>query len=203
MNPPLDAEPDLELERDPYATFRTWYARAEAALPQPEGMALATVDGSGRPSLRMVLFKGFSGEGLRFFTNTASRKARELAQNPWAALLFHWHPLHRQVRIEGRVEPLAAQEADAYFLTRERESRLSAWASRQSEPVPARESLLIRMAELRERFAGQEVTRPAFWGGYRLLPEQFEFWQGRESRLHDRFRYQRERPGWRIGRLSP
>ncbi|HKI97950.1 MAG TPA: pyridoxamine 5'-phosphate oxidase [bacterium] len=200
-NPWIDAE--LRLEPDPYSSFETWYAAAEAVVAQPHAMALATVDGEGRPSLRMVLFRQVADGAFRFYTNCGSRKAAELAANPAAALLFHWHPLGRQVRLEGRVSPLADEDSDAYFATRDRESQLGAWASRQSAPLASREALQAEMARMRERFADRPVPRPEHWGGYGLVPERFEFWQNRPNRLHDRFRYERESGGWRVERLSP
>lgn len=197
----VDAE--LALDSDPWKSFEAWFARAQAAVPQAEGMALATVADDGRPSLRMVLFKGLSAGGLRFFTNYTSRKAHEMEGNPHAALLFAWQPLHRQIRIDGAVEKLSAEESDAYFLSRDRGHRVGAWASHQSAPVASREALDARVREVEQRFAGQDVPRPDFWGGYRLVPEQFEFWQGRDNRLHDRFRYTRTPEGWVVQRLAP
>lgn len=197
----IDAE--LGLEADPFGSFDRWYAAAEAADPQPDAMALATVDGAGRPSLRMVLYRGRSEGGFRFFTNYRSRKGEELAANPQAALLFYWQPLRRQVRIEGHVEMLPGEESDAYFDSRDPESRLAAWASRQSASLPSREALLEDMERMRERFSGESPPRPGFWGGYRLLPRRFEFWQNRPNRLHDRMLYVSEDEGWRAERLSP
>ncbi len=172
-------------------------------MPRADAMALATVDAAGRPSLRMVLYKGASAGGLRFYTNFGSRKARDLAANPQAALLFHWQPLHRQIRVEGRVERLPDEDSDAYFASRDREHRLSAWASPQSAPIASRSELVGRMDALRARFGEGPVPRPDFWGGYRLVPDRFEFWQGRDHRLHDRLAYEREGDGWRIVRLAP
>ena len=197
----IDAE--LALAAEPFRSLAAWYAAAEGVDPQPHAVALATVDAAGRPSLRMVLYRGPRGEALRFFTNYESRKARELSENPQAALLFHWQPLGRQVRIEGRVRPLPAAESDAYFATRERESQLAAWASAQSAPIASREVLLEALERCRERFAGSAVPRPPRWGGYGLVPERFEFWQNRASRLHDRYRYDRAVGGWRVQRLAP
>lgn len=196
-------EEELRLEAGPFRSFETWFAAAEAVDAQANAMALATVGPDGQPSLRMVLYRGMEAGGPRFFTNLASRKAHELAAQPAAALLFHWQPLRRQVRIEGTVAPLPAASSDAYFAGRDRESQLGAWASRQSEPLPDRAALLARMEALRERYAGQPVPRPPFWGGYRLLPQRFEFWQNRPNRLHDRFRYEREGDAWRVQRLAP
>jgi pyridoxamine 5'-phosphate oxidase len=200
-SPWIDAE--LALEPDPFRSFATWYAVAEQADPQPHAMGLATVDAQRRPSLRMVLFRGLAGGALRFYTNYTSRKARELSANPAAALLFHWPFLGRQVRIEGRVSPLPAADSDAYFATRDRESQLGAWASAQSTPLASREVLLEELERMRARFAGGPVPRPEHWGGYGLVPGRFEFWQNRPNRLHDRFRYTRQEPGWRVERLAP
>ena len=200
---PRWVDEELSLEADPFRSLATWYAAAEQADPQAYAMALATVDAAGRPGLRMVLYRGLSAGALRFYTNYASRKAHELAANPHAALLFHWQPLRRQVRIEGRVAPLPAADSDAYFATRDRESQLGAWASRQSTPIASREALLAGMERMRERFAGQAVPRPPNWGGYGLVPDAFEFWQNRPNRLHDRLRYEHSGDAWRVERLSP
>lgn len=203
----IDAE--LELDEDPFLSFQTWFKTACDALPQPEGAALATAgalsaNGTTRqPSLRMVICRGITAGEFRFFTNYESPKAQELADNPLAALLFHWQPLHRQVRIEGPVELLPPEESDAYFATRDRGSQLGAWASHQSAPVESRDDLLREVERMAERFDGREVTRPGHWGGYRLLPRRFEFWQGRENRLHDRIRFDWDGQRWPWLRLSP
>ena len=167
-------------------------------------MALATATPGGAPSVRMVLLKDYAGRGLVFYSHYTSRKGRELAANPLAALLFHWSPLGRQVRVEGRVEHVSAEESDAYFATRSRDAQLGALASRQSEPLGSRAELDEQVAGLRSELGDGPVTRPPSWGGFRLVPEAWEFWQHRASRLHDRFRYESDPSGaWRVERLSP
>jgi len=186
----------------PFEQFSLWFDEALAArVPEPNAMTLATVDAAGQPSARTVLIKGYDPRGLVFFTNYESRKGLELAANPLAALLFFWQPLERQVRIEGRMERTSAEESDAYYASRPVGSRLGAWASEQSRPV-TRADLEAREAAFRQRY-GDEPPRPPHWGGYRLVPTAFEFWQGRPSRLHDRLRYQRDGDTWRIDRLAP
>ena len=199
-------EPEAELRRadlasDPLEQFRRWFAEAEAAVDVPEAMALATATTDGAPSVRMVLLKGFDERGLVFYSHYTSRKGRELAANPLAALLFHWPPLGRQVRVEGRVQHIPPEQSDAYFATRPRGAQIGAHASRQSESLTSREHLELRLAEA--EFEGP-VPRPRTWGGFLLFPEAWEFWQHRASRLHDRFRYQREPSvAWRVERLFP
>jgi pyridoxamine 5'-phosphate oxidase len=189
---------------DPLEQFRRWFAAAEdAGIRAPHAVALATSTAAGAPSLRMVLLKGFDEQGFVFFTGYGSRKAAELESNPSAALLFYWDPLGRQVRIEGRVESVPADESDAYFATRPRGAQLAAAASRQSAVLSGREELDARVAELAHEYEGADVPRPDHWGGYRLRPEVYEFWQHREDRLHDRIRYRRDGGGWAVERLSP
>ncbi len=180
-----------------------WFGEAVAAgVPEADTMALATPTPDGRPSVRFVLLKGIDDEGIRFFTNFGSRKARELEANPYAAVSLYWLPQHRSVRMEGPVERLTAEESDAYYATRDRGSQLGAWASRQGQPIADRETLEAQLAEAGERFPG-DVPRPEFWGGFRLRPDAVELWQGRPNRLHDRVHWVREGDGWRTERLSP
>jgi pyridoxamine 5'-phosphate oxidase len=189
---------------DPLAQLQHWYEHAVAAgLPEPEAMALATATADGAPSVRFVLLKGIDARGVEFYTNYESRKGRELAANPRGALAILWKPLQRQVRLEGPVERLSAEESDAYFASRARGSRLGAWASRQSEEIPDREWLEARLAEAEARYPGDDVPRPDYWGGYVLRPEAIEFWEGRPNRLHDRERFTRAGSGWSSRRLSP
>jgi pyridoxamine 5'-phosphate oxidase len=193
-----------DLLADPLEQFRRWFDEArEAGLPEPNAMTLATVDAAGQPAARTVLLKGIDRRGLTFFTNFESRKARELAANPKAALLFWWQPLARQVRFEGAIERVAAAEADAYFASRPRGSQIAAWASAQSRVIADRAALEAAERAIAARFAEIEVPRPPFWGGYRLVPERVEFWQGRRNRLHDRLCYSRHARRWRIERLAP
>jgi pyridoxamine 5'-phosphate oxidase len=189
---------------DPLEQFRRWYADAEAAeIRAPHAMALATSGADGAPSVRMVLLKGADEDGFVFFTGYGSRKGGELEANPRAALLFYWDPLGRQVRVEGTVAQVGAAESDAYFATRPRAAQLAAAASRQGRVLAAREELDARVAELEREHAGADVPRPDHWGGYRLRPETYEFWQHRENRLHDRLRFRRDDGGWLLERLSP
>jgi pyridoxamine 5'-phosphate oxidase len=189
---------------DPLATVRAWIDEAAATgVEEPTAAALATADAAGAPSLRFVLLRGIDERGVRFYTNYESRKASELEANPRAALALYWHTLHRQVRLEGPVQRLAPEESDAYFASRARESRIGAWASRQSRELDSREQLDAQVAEVEERFAGAEVPRPDFWGGYLLAPEVVELWIGRANRLHDREQWRRTGEGWTMRRLSP
>jgi pyridoxamine 5'-phosphate oxidase len=192
------------VDSDPLEQFRRWYAEAEGAgVKAPQAMALATATADGEPSVRMVLLKGADERGFVFFTGYVSRKAAELDANPRAALLFHWDALGRQVRIEGRVARVAGQESDAYFATRPRGAQLAAAASQQSSVLRDRAEIDNRVAELAREHEGSNVRRPDHWGGYRLVPETYEFWQHRDDRLHDRLRYRRANGAWVVERLSP
>ena len=194
---------ESEASADPLEQFRGWYSEAEdAGVRAPHALALATASADGAPSVRMVLLKGADERGFAFYTGYVSRKAADLEANPRAAALFYWDPLGRQVRIEGTVERVSAEESDQYFATRPRGAQLAAAASRQTAALAARSDLDALFAEL-EREHPDEVPRPEHWGGYRLLPETYEFWQHRENRLHDRLRYRRDGNAWVVERLSP
>lgn len=188
---------------DPLRQFQAWLEQAiKAELPEPNAMTLATVGANGRPSTRVVLIKGVDDRGLVWYTNYESRKGRELAQNPHAALQFHWVELERVVRIEGRVEFASADESDLYYASRPLDSRIGAWASPQSQPIASRAVLVANAAKAAARH-GLSPSRPPHWGGYRLVPDRWEFWQGRRSRLHDRLCYRLEGGQWRRERLAP
>jgi pyridoxamine 5'-phosphate oxidase len=187
---------------DPLTQFELWFEEARGAVDVPEAMAIATATPDGAPSVRMVLLKGADDEGFSFFSNYESRKGQELEANPRAALLFHWAPLGRQVRVEGTVERLPDAESDRYFDTRPLGARLSAWVSRQSEVIGSRDELVERVETMRQHL-GAELTRPLHWGGYLLVPSLYEFWQHRDDRLHDRLQYRREDGRWVRARLSP
>lgn len=195
--------------RDPFAQFQAWMDQAAAGEPvDPNAMTLATATPDGMPAARIVLLKAVDPEGMQdrgfvFYTNTQSRKGDELAANPRAALLFHWKSLARQIRIEGRVQPVSAEEADAYYASRARISRLGAWASDQSRPLPARAELEARLADLEARYPGPQIPRPPHWSGYRVVPARFEFWQDMPYRLHDRTIFTRAGTDWETGKLFP
>ncbi|MFO1448882.1 MAG: pyridoxamine 5'-phosphate oxidase [Opitutaceae bacterium] len=197
---------EKDLARDPFRQFETWFQEAEAArIPEPNAMVLSTATKDGRPSSRTVLLKAMDGRGFVFFTNYESRKGREIENNPAASLLFPWIGLERQVIVEGTLNRVTREESTAYFHSRPRTSQLGAWVSRQSSVVADRSALESSMKALEQKYAGAEVPIPPFWGGYRLAPDAVEFWQGRRSRLHDRLRFRRDRPGgnWVVERLSP
>ena len=195
---------EQDLQPDPQEQFRRWMQDAiDAELTEPNAAVLATVDGQGQPSTRVVLVKGVDERGFSFFTNYESRKARELAANPRAALTFPWVEMERQVCITGRVTQLPREESDAYFKTRPRGSRLGAWASKQSEVIADRTILEHRLADLDREYPGNDIPMPPTWGGYVLAPDTVEFWQGRPSRLHDRLVYTRQAGSWKVHRLSP
>lgn len=172
-------------------------------LKDPTVMALGTVGAGGKPSVRMVLMRGFDERGISFFTNVGSRKGQELAANSFASACFHWEPLQKQIRIEGAVETVSDEESNTYWNSRPRESRIGAWASIQSQPLESRETLEARVAEFDARYPGDDIPRPDFWRGYRIIPDRIEFWHGRNARLHDREVYERTENGWTITRLYP
>jgi len=195
---------ESDLAASPLEQFERWFKQAVSNIPDANAMTLATASSDGAPSGRMVLLKDADAQGFVFFTNYDSRKGRELEKNPRAALVFPWHALARQVIVEGRIEKISAEESDAYFATRPRDAQIGAWASHQSEILEAREALEKRLREVGDRFKGQTIPRPPHWGGYRLIPAQIEFWQGRANRLHDRLRYVKSGDGgWMIERLAP
>jgi pyridoxamine 5'-phosphate oxidase len=196
---------EADAPADPLALFAQWYLAAEAAdLPEPSAVTLATADALGQPAARIVLMRGFDERGFAFYTNYQSRKANDLKQNARAALVFFWAPFLRQIRVEGKVEVLSAEESDAYFRSRPFGHKLGAWASPQSEVIVNRQFLEDRLAVLKSQFQeGDDVPRPPHWGGYRVVAQLIEFWQGRENRLHDRLRYRRTNQGWMMERLAP
>lgn len=194
---------ESEVAEDPMDQFRAWFDEAvDARLPEPNAMVLATATAAGRPSARHVLLK-VADEGFVFFTNYASRKSTELAQNPFAAVCFPWFAMSRQVSASGRVRRLDGELTRRYWAARPRDSQLGAWASRQSEPIADRSSLVGQLEAVTDRFAGRDVPLPEFWGGYRLEPDSVEFWQGRPGRLHDRIVYTKDEQGWAVARLQP
>ncbi|HRP08545.1 MAG TPA: pyridoxamine 5'-phosphate oxidase [Gemmatimonadales bacterium] len=199
---PLD---EHTVSGDPFTQFESWFRDAEAAgVPEPNAMTLATVGGDGRPSARIVLLKGVDGSGFTFFTDHRSRKGRELAGNPAVALVFHWHELARQVRITGQAHRIGDEESLAYFRSHPVGSQHGAWASEQSSEIGGRNELERRVAEVVTRFAGEAIPLPPHWGGYRVVPDTVEFWQGRPDRLHDRILYTHNpESGWQLVRLSP
>ncbi|KER10098.1 MAG: hypothetical protein HY22_07450 [[Candidatus Thermochlorobacteriaceae] bacterium GBChlB] len=196
---------EKDLNANPFKQFETWFQDArDAGIDEPNAMTLATATKDGKPSARIVLLKGFDERGFVFFTNYESRKGRELSENPNAALCFHWQKLERQVNIVGSVEKISTQDSEAYFNSRPLASRYGAWASRQSEPLESKTALLARVAELALKYPIGNVPLPPFWGGFRVVPDELQFWQGQPSRLHDRFRYLKQTNGvWKIDRLSP
>jgi pyridoxamine 5'-phosphate oxidase len=195
---------ETSVSPNPLAEFARWFDEAlEAKVMEPNAMTLATATPAGAPSARIVLLKGFDERGFVFFTDYRSQKGSELEGNPAAALVFYWPELERQVRITGRASRIGREESEAYFGTRPRASRISAWASHQSQVIASRKELDARIPEIEARHPGENVPLPPYWGGFRVLPSTIEFWQGRTSRLHDRIRYVRESQGWKIERLSP
>jgi len=189
---------------DPFTQFNLWMAQAlESGIVDPTAMSVATVDSGGRPWQRMVLLKGFDERGFVFYTNLGSRKATDIMSNPQVSLQFPWLQLDRQVIVGGMAEPLSDKEVSDYFQSRPTSSQLAAWASKQSSPIASREALEAQFEAVQQRFGSGEIPLPEFWGGYRVVPSEFEFWQGGENRLHDRFSFQRNGDSWNISRLSP
>lgn len=196
---------ETDVQANPFEQFRIWFHQAmEAKLPEPNAMTLATANKKGIPSARMVLLKGFDENGFVFYTNYFSHKGQDLDENPHAALVFYWHELERQIRIEGSVKKVSKKESESYYHSRPKESRIGAWASPQSEKIDDRQIIEDMYAELSQSLADTEPPYPDFWGGYRIKPKRIEFWQGRTSRLHDRILYEKTKKGnWKISRLAP
>lgn len=196
---------ETEADSNPFTQFQTWFDQALSTdLPEPNAMTLATATKEGKPSARIVLLKGFDEDGFVFYTNYASQKGQQLTNNPWASLVFWWAELERQVRIEGRVEKVSKEESETYFASRPLGSRLGAWASPQSQVISSRAVLEDKIAELETKYDDETIPKPPNWGGYRLIPTEIEFWQGRPNRLHDRLRYrQQEDKTWLRERLAP
>ncbi|HEY9633605.1 MAG TPA: pyridoxamine 5'-phosphate oxidase [Coleofasciculaceae cyanobacterium] len=196
---------ETEIRPNPFEQFKIWFNQALAAqLPEPNAMTIATATSDGKPSARMVLLKDYDERGFVFYTNYDSHKGQQLIRNPWGAIAFLWVELERQVRIEGRVEKVSAAESDEYFHSRPKGSQLGAWASNQSQVVESRQVLERRLEQLKEEYDNKEIPRPPHWGGFRVIPDEIEFWQGRPNRLHDRLLYRRGEGGsWKIQRLSP
>lgn len=198
---PLDQK-DLDL--NPFRQFERWFKDTErAGYHMPNAMTIATVSADGQPSMRMVLLKFYDERGFVFYTNYGSKKAHDIELNPKVALHFPWHDIYRQVRITGKAEKIPATESLKYFLTRPKDSQIGAWVSNQSQVISSRQLLMSEFEKLKKKFFNKEVPLPSFWGGYRIVPDSFEFWQGQESRLHDRFLYTRQEGGWTIERLAP
>ena len=192
------------VDQDPFIQFKIWYKQVtDSNISMPDAMVLATSTLNGFPSLRTVLLKSVDENGIIFFTNYLSRKGKELVENPQASLLFYWKELERQIRVEGRVEKVSRSESEDYFHSRPRESQIGAWVSNQSSGIPNREFLDNKFNELKKKFGNKEIPLPDYWGGYRLIPVYFEFWQGRENRLHDRICYKKIQNSWKIFRLAP
>jgi pyridoxamine 5'-phosphate oxidase len=201
----LQAKLDREmLEENPFVQFKNWYRQAEENnVPTPNALSLATASATGAPSVRTVLLKYYDEKGFVFYTNYNSRKAKEIAENSKVAMLFPWLQLERQIRINGRIEKISMAQSFKYFSSRPKESQIAAWCSNQSEKAESHEFLLMKFEEMKNKFRSGKIPLPSAWGGYRLIPNTFEFWQGRNNRLHDRFQYTKKEDGWTIDRLAP